>query len=86
MSSESENKTAPTREEIKKRQDEVLEYYTTQIPFLQVQKEYETLLADLEEIELRRLMIRMKAGQIMAPSPEESEKEEMPKSRTLKKD
>jgi hypothetical protein len=86
MSSESENKTAPTKEEIKKRQEEISEYYKTQIPFLQVQKEYETLLADLEEIELRRLMIRMKAGQIMAPDPDESGQEETPKPRTLKKD
>ena len=85
MSSESENKQVPTKEEIKKRQEELQSYYKDQIPYLQVQKEYETLIADLEDIELRRLVIRMRASQIMAPGPEESE-EEAPKTRSLKKD
>lgn len=75
-----------TKEEMEKRQLEVSEYHKSQIPFLETQKAYETLIADLEEIELKRLTIRYRMAQMMAPPQEESENSNQPeKPRTLKK-
>lgn len=78
----------PTQEEMKARQEEVNSFYKTQIPFLKVQKEYETLVTELEELELRRLIARVKAAQIMAPPPQEEADSAVPepKVRSLKKD
>jgi len=78
-----------TKEQLEERQREVFEHHKSQIPFLEAQKVYETLIAELEEIELKRLTIRYRMAQMMAPSPEKSEDGEMPeqleKPRTLKK-
>lgn len=79
----------PSQQEMEARQKEVNAFYETQIPFLKVQKEYETLVTELEELELRRLIARVKAAQIMAPPPAQEDQEETsapPKVRTLKKD
>jgi hypothetical protein len=76
----------PSQQEMEARQKEVNTFYETQIPFLKIQKEYETLVTELEELELRRLIARVKAAQIMAPPPQEEEKDAPPKVRSLKKD
>jgi len=81
---------APTAEEMHERQAELHAYYESQIPFLQVQKEYETLVTELEELEARRIIARVKLAQIMAPAPKETATTEEPsevqqKVRTLKK-
>jgi len=59
----------PSKAEMEKRQKEVQAFYEEQIPFLKVQKEYESLIADLEELELKRLMISSKLAQMVAPDP-----------------
>jgi hypothetical protein len=85
MIEETTNAEGISKEQLLERQKEIHEYYTSQIPFLQTQKEYETLVTELEELELRRMMARMRMAQIMAPAPEESE-DEPKKPRSLKKD
>lgn len=87
---ESAEQKAPSHEEMQERQAELHAYYESQIPFLQVQKEYETLVTELEELEARRIMTRVKLAQIMAPPPKESApgeetSEAQQKVRTLKK-
>lgn len=86
MSTEPTNQI-PSQEELEKRQSEVSAYYEKQIPFLKIQKEYETLITELEELELRRFIAQMKVAQIMAPPPKEEEQtDNSSKPRSLKKD
>jgi hypothetical protein len=53
--------------------------------FLNVQKEYETLISDIDEQRLRRALVQQKLASIYAPAPEEEEIEEESKPRSLKK-
>lgn len=86
MTEEKIDQTELSKEQLVERQKEIHEYYTSQIPFLQTQKEYETIVTELEELELRRMMARMRMAQIMAPPPNEPESEDEPtKPRSLKK-
>jgi hypothetical protein len=86
MTEETMNQPELSKEQLTERQKEIHEYYTSQVPFLQVQKEYETLITELEELELRRMMARMRMAQIMAPAPDETESDDEPaKPRSLKK-
>jgi hypothetical protein len=86
MTEETIDQTEASKEQLLERQKEIHEYYTSQIPFLQTQKEYETIVTELEELELRRMMARMRMAQIMAPAPNEPESEDEPtKPRSLKK-
>ena len=39
--------------------------------FLKVQKEYETLISDIDEQRLRRALIQQKLASVYAPAPEE---------------
>lgn len=78
-----------TKEQLEQRQLEVTNYHKAQIPFLETQKVYESLIADLEEIELKRVTIRYRMAQMMATPAERSDdnESEQPteKTRTLKK-
>jgi len=75
-----------SKEQLTERQKEIHEYYSSQIPFLETQKAYEILITELEELELRRMMARMRMAQIMAPAPDEPESDdEQKKPRSLKK-
>jgi hypothetical protein len=75
-----------SKEQLTERQKEIHEYYSSQIPFLETQKAYEILITELEELELRRMMTRMRMAQIMAPAPDEAESDdEQKKPRSLKK-
>ena len=68
-------------EELKRRKQELVSFWKEEIGFLKIRKEYETLLAELDEIQLRRMMIQVKAANIMAQPPqnnESSEPEETP--------
>jgi hypothetical protein len=72
------------------KQKEIMDYYQSQIPFLEAQKQYETLITELQELEARRAFAAMKIAQIMAPAPKEGEPE-MPEQlknqpRTLRKE
>ena len=74
-----------THEEYELKKSEMIAHFTNEIEFLKVQKEYETLVTDIEDLRLRRALMQQKLASIFAPSPEEEE-EEQPKVRQLKKD
>lgn len=86
MTEETLDQVGLSKEQLIERQKEINEYYADQIPFLQTQKEYETLVTELEELELRRMLARVRMAQIMAPPSAEPESEDEPtKPRSLKK-
>lgn len=89
MSTEEIQDREPTPEEIAEMRERMLEYYENQIPFLTKQKEYETLLSEIEIARARRVEASIRIAQMtMGPQEgqEESEMVEEPKKRTLKKD
>jgi len=86
-----ENQQTPiSAEELAERKAKLSAYYEEQIPFLKKQLEYETLLADLQEQEARRIYSQVRIAQMVAgPSSGEEEmmeEPEMPKKRSLKQD
>lgn len=75
-----------TQEEYEARKVEMMEHFQKEMEFLKVQKEYETLISDIDEQRLRRALVQQKLASIYAPAPEEEpEEEEAPKPRNLKK-
>jgi hypothetical protein len=78
-----------TAEEIKLQEKTIVEFYSNQVKILKHQKEYETILAEIEEARLRRIKATYTIAAITAPPAEEneevSENSERP-VRTLKKD
>jgi hypothetical protein len=87
---ENQQQSPISAEELAERKAKLSAYYEEQIPFLKKQLEYETLLADLQEQEARRIYSQVKIGQMVASasSDEEEEMEEPApsKPRSLKKD
>ena len=77
-----------TEAEIQEKKAEMLAFFKEQTEILTAQKEYETVLTELEELRARRALANMRVAQIMAPAPsqENEEAEEAPKSRSLKKE
>lgn len=77
-----------TEAEIQEKKAEMLAFFKEQTEILTAQKEYETVLTELEELRARRALANMRVAQIMAPAPsqENEEVEEAPKSRSLKKE
>lgn len=89
MSTEEIQDREPTPEEIAEMRERMLEYYENQIPFLTKQKEYETLLSEIEIARARRVEASIRIAQMtMGPQEEEENipQAEEPKKRTLKKD
>lgn len=74
-----------TPEEYEARKAEMMEHFQKEMEFLKVQKEYETLISDIDEQRLRRALIQQKLASIYAPAPEEIEEDDEPKPRNLKK-
>jgi hypothetical protein len=62
-----------TPEQIEEKKAELMEFYKEQIEVLQLQKDYETLATEIEELRARRLVAQMRQAQIMAPRPEEGD-------------
>jgi hypothetical protein len=52
------------REKIKK-------FYLDQLSLLKVQKEHDQLILDIEEISLKRLLVKQKVAEIKAPNPKD---------------
>lgn len=77
-----------TEAEIQEKKAEMLAFFKEQTEILTAQKEYETVLTELDELRARRALANMRVAQIMAPAPsqENEEVEEAPKSRSLKKE
>jgi len=62
-----------TPEQIEEKKAELMAFYSEQIQVLQLQKDYETLATEIEELRARRLVAQMRQAQIMAPAPQESD-------------
>lgn len=62
-----------TPEQIEEKKAELIAFYKEQIEVLQLQKDYETLATEIEELRARRLMAQMRQAQIMAPGPEQGD-------------
>jgi hypothetical protein len=85
MSEQTQVQETPiSKEEMEARQAELQAYYSNQIPFLKTQLEYQTLVTELEELDVRRAMAMVRMSQIMAPAPKPEEGE--PQPRKLKKE
>lgn len=85
MSEQMQEQEKPlSREEMEARQTELQNYYQSQIPFLKTQLEYQTLVVELEELDVRRARAMVMMGQIMAPAPKPEDGE--PQPRKLKKE
>jgi hypothetical protein len=61
-----------TQEELQARKAELKAHFEKEIPFLETQLKYETLMADIEEQRARRTYSMVKMAQMMAPSSEET--------------
>jgi hypothetical protein len=93
MTNEEIQDKEPTQEEIQEMRERMEAYYIAQIPFLEKQLKYETLLADIEIARARRVEMTIRIAQMtMGPQEEESDKagsdydiDESPKKRSLKK-
>lgn len=68
------------------RQQEISDFYASQIPFLEQQKVYQTLVVELEELDVRRARAAMAMAQIMAPPPKQAPEEGEPQPRKLKRE
>lgn len=60
-----------TPEQIEEKKAELIAFYKEQIEVLQLQKDYETLATEIEELRTRRLMAQVRQAQIVAPAPED---------------
>lgn len=67
---------AMSPEEMTHRRVEMMNFYQTQMPLLTLQKEYETLAADIEEARARRMRAVIMMGQMTAPPSNEVESDE----------
>lgn len=73
MSETNQDNRELSPEEIKAYRMQMTEFYKTQIPTLKLQKEYETLLADIEEARAKRMTMTIRMAQMMAGPPQEPE-------------
>lgn len=72
---EKKERSKLTPEELERRKTELTKYYKEESEFLKLQLEYETLLANIEDTRLRRMVAIMRQAQIAAGPPEESGEE-----------
>lgn len=78
MSQETNQETAEklTPEQLKKRRDDLINYYKNQTLVLEAQFKYESVMADIEEQRVKRMTMIMRQAQMAAPQQEEEEEEE----------
>jgi len=74
-----------TPEQIEEKKAELMAFYSEQIEVLQLQKDYETLATEIEELRARRLMAQMRQAQIIAPAPDEDAPETAEETAEIKK-
>jgi hypothetical protein len=87
MTTEETVEREPSPEEIQEMRERMTAYYDNQIPFLEKQLKYETLLADIEMARAKRIEMTIRIAQ-MTMGPQEEEETPEPtqeKPRKLKK-
>lgn len=67
----SDTQTPKTPEELAQMRAKLKVYYKEQIEVLKVQKDYEVLLADIDDARLRRMTAIVRMAQLSAPHKEE---------------
>jgi hypothetical protein len=68
-----------SQEELAARKEEMMQFYTESVPYLEAQLKYEKLLADIDEYRLKRTQIQMQYAMMMQsqqPMEEEGDDEE----------
>lgn len=83
------NEQELTHEELQARKDEMLQFYTESVPYLEAQFKHEELLMKIDEARFKRAQFQIQYAMMMNPpqesdSPEELH-EEIQKERKLKK-
>lgn len=76
-------------EELDAKKKEMLAYYESSVPYLEAQLKYETLLADLDEVRVKRVRLQHEFAyltQVPEPDSEEISKEEPVKNPDLPKE
>ena len=73
-----------SREEYIARRQELQSHYTEEVEFLKIQKEYESLLTEIDELRAKRIFNQVRISQLMAGPESEPEEERPTKSRKLK--
>ena len=84
MSEETNQPQEYTPEQIQEMKANQIAFYEDRIEFMKTQLQYETLVADIEEQNLRQLVAKVRQAQLLAP-PQEPEAETDAPRRTLKK-
>jgi len=76
----------PTPEQIEERKQELLKFYTEEMPLLQARFEYEELVTKIEETRFARFQMMVAKANMAPPAEEENEEseEEQPTERKLK--
>lgn len=77
MSETTNQRPEPTEKELQEYRENMKKFYDSQIPLLKKQKEYEMLLADIEEARAKRITMSMRIAQVMAGPPEQPTEEQM---------
>jgi hypothetical protein len=78
MSNTNESQPELSPEEILKMRERMTNHYKEQLPFLILQKDYETTLADIEEARARRMTMTLRLVQMSAPPEEEPKRKLKP--------
>jgi hypothetical protein len=91
---ENQQETELTVEELIQKKEEMLQFYTESLPYLEAQEKYETLLANIDEARFKRTSIQIQYARLHQQEQEHAataekykmeEENEDPVKRTLKK-
>eukprot|EP01052_Picozoa_sp_SAG31_P015739 SAG31_NODE_1019_length_10354_cov_9.730180_11_plen_81_part_00 len=75
MSQKTKKKAEYTEKEYAEMRSKMVSYYEKEIPFLELQFKFESLVADIEDAKTRKIMALAQAAQIYtAMNPEEEQK------------
>ena len=74
-----EDKQEYTPEQIKEFKEQMLATLKEEIPILEVKKQHQTLVTELDELYMRSAYAQRKIAEIMAPAPKEADHEPSPK-------
>lgn len=77
---ENQQEREPTAEELALQKEQMLQFYTESLPYIQAQANYEEALLKLDEIRFKRANIQMQYAMMMQGPEEETDPEESPSS------
>ena len=73
---ENQQETELTVEELMRKKEEMLQFYTESLPYLEAQAKYERLLAEIDESRFKRTNIQMQYARMAQQNQEHGEAEE----------